>query len=80
METHDISFIALVHGTANGSWNAKEGWAVTPGCPTSILGNFFGLIRVHITSEKVGHDFYTLPAKEGPFLVEPILCLEASVT
>jgi hypothetical protein len=79
METHNIFVMVLVYGTANGSWYTKDSRAVTPGRPTSILGNFFGLIRVCFVFEKVGNDFYALSAKKGPFLVEAILRLETSV-
>ena len=76
MESYNVVDVVLSHSAVDGSRFAIDGWAITPGCPAGVFGNFFGLVTVCFASEKSGDDFDGLSAEKGPLLVEVILCLE----
>jgi len=74
--THDKILMILIHNTVDWSRSTKEGRAITPGRPASVLGNLIRLITVRFVLEKFSNDFDGLSAEKAPLLVEAILCLE----
>jgi hypothetical protein len=64
VETYLIIDVVLSHGTVDGSRFTVDGWAIAPDRPLGVLGDFFGLISVFVTSEKFGNDFEGLPTEK----------------